>query len=172
MKVLKSLFREIFGNSSPASLFVGKISKPALFPPGPQPLPCSHTASVAAPPWRKLSLLLLSTCTFLLGSSQKQKTPQGLFLRLTRTMTHSSQDAGPHGIHEEGKLYVVDSINDLNKLNLCPTESQHLFFFKGLLTFLARSEHFKIPDRSQAYWLMLVIPALGRVRQENHKLKL
>ncbi|XP_052594339.1 leucine-rich single-pass membrane protein 1 isoform X2 [Peromyscus californicus insignis] len=42
-------------------------------------------------------------------------------------MTHSSQDAGPHGIHEEGKLYVVDSINDLNKLNLCPTESQHLF---------------------------------------------
>ncbi|XP_007641032.1 leucine-rich single-pass membrane protein 1 isoform X1 [Cricetulus griseus] len=43
------------------------------------------------------------------------------------TMTHSSQDARPHGIHEEGKLYVVDSINDLNKLNLCPTESQHLF---------------------------------------------
>lgn len=42
-------------------------------------------------------------------------------------MTHSSRDAGPHGIHEEGKLYVVDSINDLNKLNLCPTESQHLF---------------------------------------------
>ncbi|XP_034369660.1 leucine-rich single-pass membrane protein 1 [Arvicanthis niloticus] len=42
-------------------------------------------------------------------------------------MTHSSQDAGSHGIHEEGKLYVVDSINDLNKLNLCPTESQHLF---------------------------------------------
>uniref|UniRef100_A0A8C8W5M2 Leucine-rich single-pass membrane protein 1 n=1 Tax=Peromyscus maniculatus bairdii TaxID=230844 RepID=A0A8C8W5M2_PERMB len=46
-------------------------------------------------------------------------------------MTHSSQDAGPHGIHEEGKLYVVDSINDLNKLNLCPTESQHLFFQTG-----------------------------------------
>lgn len=43
------------------------------------------------------------------------------------TMTHSSQGVGPHGIHEEGKLYVVDSINDLNKLNLCPTESQHLF---------------------------------------------
>ncbi|GAB1297405.1 Leucine-rich single-pass membrane protein 1 [Apodemus speciosus] len=42
-------------------------------------------------------------------------------------MTHSSQDAGSHGIHEEGKLYVVDSINDLNKLNLCPTESPRLF---------------------------------------------
>lgn len=42
-------------------------------------------------------------------------------------MTHSSQDAGSHDVHEEGKLYVVDSINDLNKLNLCPTESQHLF---------------------------------------------
>ncbi|CAH6777986.1 leucine-rich single-pass membrane protein 1 [Phodopus roborovskii] len=42
-------------------------------------------------------------------------------------MIHSSQDARPYGIHEEGKLYVVDSINDLNKLNLCPTESQHLF---------------------------------------------
>uniref|UniRef100_A0A8C6G762 Leucine-rich single-pass membrane protein 1 n=1 Tax=Mus spicilegus TaxID=10103 RepID=A0A8C6G762_MUSSI len=41
-------------------------------------------------------------------------------------MTHSSQDAGSHGIQEEGRLYVVDSINDLNKLNLCPTES-HLF---------------------------------------------
>ncbi|KAK7796101.1 hypothetical protein U0070_010532 [Myodes glareolus] len=43
------------------------------------------------------------------------------------TMTHPSQTVGPHSIHEEGKLYVVDSINDLNKLNLCPTESQHLF---------------------------------------------
>ncbi|XP_021520569.1 leucine-rich single-pass membrane protein 1 [Meriones unguiculatus] len=42
-------------------------------------------------------------------------------------MSHSSQGAGSHGTHEEGKLYVVDSINDLNKLNLCPTESQHLF---------------------------------------------
>ncbi|CAO2586184.1 Leucine-rich single-pass membrane protein 1 [Lemmus lemmus] len=42
-------------------------------------------------------------------------------------MTHSSQGVGPHGIHEEGKLYVVDSINDLNKLNLCQTESKHLF---------------------------------------------
>ncbi|XP_006859353.1 PREDICTED: leucine-rich single-pass membrane protein 1 [Chrysochloris asiatica] len=42
-------------------------------------------------------------------------------------MNHSSQDAGSRGIHEDGKLYVVDSINDLNKLNLCPTGSQHLF---------------------------------------------
>ncbi|KFP02650.1 Leucine-rich single-pass membrane protein 1, partial [Calypte anna] len=27
--------------------------------------------------------------------------------------------------HEEGKLYVVDSLNNLNKLNVCPDESQH-----------------------------------------------
>lgn len=26
---------------------------------------------------------------------------------------------------EEGKLYVVDSLNNLNKLNVCPAESQH-----------------------------------------------
>uniref|UniRef100_A0A8D2MGJ7 Leucine rich single-pass membrane protein 1 n=1 Tax=Zonotrichia albicollis TaxID=44394 RepID=A0A8D2MGJ7_ZONAL len=25
----------------------------------------------------------------------------------------------------EGKLYVVDSLNNLNKLNVCPAESQH-----------------------------------------------
>lgn len=42
-------------------------------------------------------------------------------------MNHSFQDTGPCGIHEDGKLYVVDSINDLNKLNLCPAGSQHLF---------------------------------------------
>ncbi|PNJ01041.1 LSMEM1 isoform 2 [Pan troglodytes] len=42
-------------------------------------------------------------------------------------MTHSSQDTGSCGIQEDGKLYVVDSINDLNKLNLCRAGSQHLF---------------------------------------------
>ncbi|KAL4827310.1 hypothetical protein H8958_020793 [Nasalis larvatus] len=42
-------------------------------------------------------------------------------------MTHSSQDTGTCGIQEDGKLYLVDSINDLNKLNLCPAGSQHLF---------------------------------------------
>ncbi|XP_005039389.1 PREDICTED: leucine-rich single-pass membrane protein 1 [Ficedula albicollis] len=26
--------------------------------------------------------------------------------------------------HQEGKLYVVDSLNNLNKLNVCPAESQ------------------------------------------------
>ncbi|XP_032914210.1 leucine-rich single-pass membrane protein 1 [Catharus ustulatus] len=26
--------------------------------------------------------------------------------------------------HQEGKLYVVDSLNNLNKLNVCPPESQ------------------------------------------------
>ncbi|XP_020034974.1 leucine-rich single-pass membrane protein 1 [Castor canadensis] len=42
-------------------------------------------------------------------------------------MNHSSQDTGSRGIHEDGKLYVVDSINDLNRLNPCPAGSQHLF---------------------------------------------
>lgn len=45
---------------------------------------------------------------------------------LPGTMNRSSQ-AGFPGIPEDRKLYVVDSINDLNKLNLCPVESQHLF---------------------------------------------
>ncbi|KAF5927673.1 leucine-rich single-pass membrane protein 1 [Diceros bicornis minor] len=42
-------------------------------------------------------------------------------------MNHSSQDTGSRGIYEDRKLYVVDSINDLNKLNLYPAGSQHLF---------------------------------------------
>lgn len=42
-------------------------------------------------------------------------------------MNHSPRDAGSHGIHGDRKLYVVDSINDLNKLNLCPAGSQPLF---------------------------------------------
>ncbi|XP_004626478.1 leucine-rich single-pass membrane protein 1 isoform X2 [Octodon degus] len=42
-------------------------------------------------------------------------------------MNHSLQDPGSCGIHEDGKLYIVDSINDLNKLNVCPAGSQHLF---------------------------------------------
>lgn len=28
--------------------------------------------------------------------------------------------------HEEGKLYVVDSLNNLNKLNVCPDVSQRV----------------------------------------------
>ncbi|XP_004461641.1 leucine-rich single-pass membrane protein 1 [Dasypus novemcinctus] len=51
-------------------------------------------------------------------------------------MNHSSQHTDSHGFHEDGKLYVVDSINDLNKLNLCPAGSQHLFPLEE-----------KIPDR-------------------------
>ncbi|XP_014641107.1 PREDICTED: leucine-rich single-pass membrane protein 1 isoform X1 [Ceratotherium simum simum] len=46
---------------------------------------------------------------------------------MSRTMNHSSQDTGSRGIYEDRKLYVVDSINDLNKLNLYPAGSQHLF---------------------------------------------
>ncbi|XP_028345648.1 leucine-rich single-pass membrane protein 1 isoform X1 [Physeter macrocephalus] len=46
--------------------------------------------------------------------------------RISGTM-NPSQDTGSGGIPEDRKLYVVDSINDLNKLNLCPAGSQHLF---------------------------------------------
>ncbi|XP_060051699.1 leucine-rich single-pass membrane protein 1 isoform X2 [Erinaceus europaeus] len=42
-------------------------------------------------------------------------------------MNHSSQDTSSRDIHEERKLYVVDSINDLTKLNFCLDGSQHLF---------------------------------------------
>uniref|UniRef100_A0A8C2NF92 Leucine rich single-pass membrane protein 1 n=1 Tax=Capra hircus TaxID=9925 RepID=A0A8C2NF92_CAPHI len=42
-------------------------------------------------------------------------------------MKRSSQDSGSRSIPEDRKLYVVDSINDLNKLNLCPAGSQQLF---------------------------------------------
>ncbi|XP_032339560.1 leucine-rich single-pass membrane protein 1 isoform X1 [Camelus ferus] len=43
------------------------------------------------------------------------------------TMNRSSQDTGSRSIPEDRKLYVVDSINDLNRLNLCPAGSQQLF---------------------------------------------
>ncbi|ELW65400.1 hypothetical protein TREES_T100010660 [Tupaia chinensis] len=46
-------------------------------------------------------------------------------------MNHSSWDSSSRGIHEDGKLYVVDSINDLNRLTLCPAGSQHLFLQTG-----------------------------------------
>ncbi|XP_045144810.1 leucine-rich single-pass membrane protein 1 isoform X2 [Echinops telfairi] len=42
-------------------------------------------------------------------------------------MNHPAPDTGSRGAHEDGKLYVVDSINDLNKLNLCPAGSRRLF---------------------------------------------
>ncbi|OWK06582.1 LSMEM1 [Cervus elaphus hippelaphus] len=46
-------------------------------------------------------------------------------------MKRSSQDSGSRNIPEDRKLYVVDSINDLNKLNLCPAGSQQLFLQTG-----------------------------------------
>lgn len=46
---------------------------------------------------------------------------------LPGTMTHCSPDAGSRGSPEGRKLYVVDSINDLHKLSLCPAGSQPLF---------------------------------------------
>ncbi|KAM5303010.1 leucine-rich single-pass membrane protein 1 isoform 2-T2 [Glossophaga mutica] len=42
-------------------------------------------------------------------------------------MNRPSRDAGSHEVAEDRKLYVVDSINDLHQLNLCPADSQHLF---------------------------------------------
>ncbi|XP_075413788.1 leucine-rich single-pass membrane protein 1 [Tenrec ecaudatus] len=42
-------------------------------------------------------------------------------------MNHPAPDTGSRGTPGDGKLYVVDSINDLNKLNLCPAGSQRLF---------------------------------------------
>ncbi|XP_037011950.2 leucine-rich single-pass membrane protein 1 [Artibeus jamaicensis] len=42
-------------------------------------------------------------------------------------MNRFSGDAGSQDAAEDRKLYVVDSINDLHKLHLCPTESQRLF---------------------------------------------
>ncbi|XP_071659776.1 leucine-rich single-pass membrane protein 1 isoform X2 [Patagioenas fasciata] len=41
------------------------------------------------------------------------------------TMERPSLEINLHDTHEEGKLYVVDSLNNLNKLNVCPAESQH-----------------------------------------------
>uniref|UniRef100_A0A8C9NGD5 Leucine rich single-pass membrane protein 1 n=1 Tax=Serinus canaria TaxID=9135 RepID=A0A8C9NGD5_SERCA len=40
-------------------------------------------------------------------------------------MERSSLEFKLPDTHEEGKLYVVDSLNNLNKLNVCPAESQH-----------------------------------------------
>ncbi|XP_016053824.1 PREDICTED: leucine-rich single-pass membrane protein 1 [Miniopterus natalensis] len=43
-----------------------------------------------------------------------------------RAMRRSSLDSGVPTIPEDRKLYVVDSINDLHRLNFCPSGSQHL----------------------------------------------
>ncbi|NXM49085.1 LSME1 protein, partial [Gymnorhina tibicen] len=39
-------------------------------------------------------------------------------------MERPSLESNLPDTHEEGKLYVVDSLNNLNKLNVCPDESQ------------------------------------------------
>ncbi|KAM6384613.1 leucine-rich single-pass membrane protein 1 isoform 2-T2 [Alca torda] len=41
------------------------------------------------------------------------------------TMERPSLEINLPDTHEEGKLYVVDSLNNLNKLNVCPDGSQH-----------------------------------------------
>ncbi|NXJ83831.1 LSME1 protein, partial [Trogon melanurus] len=40
-------------------------------------------------------------------------------------MERPTSDINRPDAHEEGKLYVVDSLNNLNKLNVCPDGSQH-----------------------------------------------
>ncbi|XP_052645375.1 leucine-rich single-pass membrane protein 1 isoform X1 [Harpia harpyja] len=42
------------------------------------------------------------------------------------TMEGPSLEINLPDTHEEGKLYVVDSLNNLNKLNVCPDVSQHV----------------------------------------------
>ncbi|XP_074122970.1 leucine-rich single-pass membrane protein 1 [Sminthopsis crassicaudata] len=39
-------------------------------------------------------------------------------------MNHSALEIGSCDAHEERKLYVIDSLNDLNKVNFSPAESQ------------------------------------------------
>ncbi|NWS44107.1 LSME1 protein, partial [Probosciger aterrimus] len=41
-------------------------------------------------------------------------------------MERPSLEINPPDTQEEGKLYVVDSLNNLNKLNVCPDGSQHV----------------------------------------------
>uniref|UniRef100_A0A8V5HE71 Uncharacterized protein n=1 Tax=Melopsittacus undulatus TaxID=13146 RepID=A0A8V5HE71_MELUD len=41
-------------------------------------------------------------------------------------MERPSLEINLHNTQEEGKLYVVDSLNNLNKLNVCPDGSQHV----------------------------------------------
>ncbi|GAB0176138.1 interferon-related developmental regulator 1 [Grus japonensis] len=50
----------------------------------------------------------------------------GLFAALQRsdTMERPALEINLPDTHEEGKLYVVDSLNNLNKLNVCPEGSQ------------------------------------------------
>ncbi|KAM9582652.1 leucine-rich single-pass membrane protein 1 [Guaruba guarouba] len=41
-------------------------------------------------------------------------------------MERPSLEINLRNTQEEGKLYVVDSLNNLNKLNVCPDGSQHM----------------------------------------------
>ncbi|XP_036614553.1 leucine-rich single-pass membrane protein 1 [Trichosurus vulpecula] len=41
-------------------------------------------------------------------------------------MNHSALEIGSYDTHEERKLYVIDSLNDLSKVNLFPDGSQHV----------------------------------------------
>ncbi|XP_030404882.1 leucine-rich single-pass membrane protein 1 isoform X2 [Gopherus evgoodei] len=49
-----------------------------------------------------------------------------MLLRTESTMESSSLEIDLPDTNEEGKLYVVDSLNNLNKLHLCSDGSQHL----------------------------------------------
>lgn len=41
-------------------------------------------------------------------------------------MERPSLEVNLSDTQEEGKLYVVDSLNNLNKLNVCPDGAQHV----------------------------------------------
>uniref|UniRef100_A0A8C0G293 Leucine rich single-pass membrane protein 1 n=1 Tax=Chelonoidis abingdonii TaxID=106734 RepID=A0A8C0G293_CHEAB len=45
--------------------------------------------------------------------------------RMSQETCHSSLEIDLPDTNEEGKLYVVDSLNNLNKLHLCSDGSQH-----------------------------------------------
>uniref|UniRef100_A0A8C4J5M0 Leucine rich single-pass membrane protein 1 n=1 Tax=Dromaius novaehollandiae TaxID=8790 RepID=A0A8C4J5M0_DRONO len=55
---------------------------------------------------------------------------------------------------EEGKLYVVDSLNNLNKLNVCPDESQHVL---GTLFSVVPSDRTKGNGNQCLYFVTLIL---------------
>ncbi|CAM4474260.1 unnamed protein product [Caretta caretta] len=58
-------------------------------------------------------------------------------------MESSSLEIDLLDTNEEGKLYVVDSLNNLNKLHLCSDGSQHLLNSPG------GREHWQFDDMEQ-----------------------
>ncbi|NXC40474.1 LSME1 protein, partial [Penelope pileata] len=61
---------------------------------------------------------------------------------------------------EEGKLYVVDSLNNLNKLNVCPDESQRALYEEGENTGDAGENTTESKTRNQCYFFIAFILTL------------